>query len=356
LQFSPLRGPVEQRLTRIRKAAHDPDALDGVILAIAGLSRLWNDDAGRRTVEPLLAGVRWMVLPLSRCPAAPGQGALAVECRKTDEETLELLKTIHDPQTAALVQEELDALSAAPKIDRASLGATAVAQERLGKLIYVRNGNTGHERITWQRPPRPMNSRAWDGGQLEQYLHRRPLPMETPLPAATAVFVAHWHAVLDANSLAPDIRIWTSGVRSWRELARQGLWVEGCADNLGFAEILPTLQCSVLGLPALEQWLVLTHQKAKPSWRAAGVGHVHATYALDPVANLDDAIDLHREITEATHFYWGSFEQYRRVKQWVPVDAHHACGAGKTSHALRETGLTSVESFPSRREWRAWLR
>jgi porphobilinogen deaminase len=65
----PIRGAVDQRLTRIRKDPDEADALDGVVLAIAGLARLWGDADGQQTIEPLLSGVRWMVLPLSRCPA-----------------------------------------------------------------------------------------------------------------------------------------------------------------------------------------------------------------------------------------------------------------------------------------------
>src|SRR5690606_7774286 len=96
LEFRPLRGAVDQRLARIGLAADDPAALDGVILALAGLSRLWNDHDGRKALEPLLAGVRFMVLPLSRCPAAAGQGILAIECRADDAATRALLRSLDD--------------------------------------------------------------------------------------------------------------------------------------------------------------------------------------------------------------------------------------------------------------------
>ena len=42
---------------------------------------------------------------------APGQGALAVQCRADDHETLELLAAIHDPLTAAAVSAERAFLS-----------------------------------------------------------------------------------------------------------------------------------------------------------------------------------------------------------------------------------------------------
>jgi hypothetical protein len=132
--------------------------------------------------------------------------------------------------------------------------------------------------------------------------------------------------------------------------------VEGCADNLGFADVLPTLNCSVLQLPALDQWRVLTHRQAIPSWSEIGIGRVQATYSLDPINDFDDSPELRREVSAATHFFWGSFDQYQRVKKWVPEGAQHACGAGKTAQALKGTGLACLQLFPSRKEWQAWLR
>ena len=88
---------MDARLARLHVPRTEPEALDGVVLALAGLARLWNDPAGRAVVEPLLTGVRWMVLPLTKCPAAAGQGVLAVECRAGDEATLDLLRGLHDP-------------------------------------------------------------------------------------------------------------------------------------------------------------------------------------------------------------------------------------------------------------------
>lgn len=83
LEIIPIRGNVE---TRIKKIASEH--LDGVVLAEAGLNRLGVDLAGlyRLTLE----GV---ILP------ATGQGAIAIECRKNDSDTLQLLSVIADEPT-----------------------------------------------------------------------------------------------------------------------------------------------------------------------------------------------------------------------------------------------------------------
>ena len=94
LRIVSLRGNVD---TRIRKA------LDGkygaIILAGAGLTRL---NLHQHVTEWLSLNV---MLP------APGQGALAVQCRSTDQTTLNLLATLDDESTRKAVTAERAFLS-----------------------------------------------------------------------------------------------------------------------------------------------------------------------------------------------------------------------------------------------------
>lgn len=89
VRIRPLRGNVD---TRVRKAL--AGQYDAIVLAGAGLTRLG-------LAEHV---AQW--LPLEVMLPAPGQGALAVECRADDEETLRLLAAVHDPATAATVTAE----------------------------------------------------------------------------------------------------------------------------------------------------------------------------------------------------------------------------------------------------------
>ena len=92
LRVAEIRGNVP---TRLRKLAEDP-ALDGLLLAKAGLDRL-----GPGVVP---AGLHVTVLP--EILPAPGQGAIAVECRAGDTDTLGFLQALHHEDTARCVQEE----------------------------------------------------------------------------------------------------------------------------------------------------------------------------------------------------------------------------------------------------------
>ena len=84
-----LRGNVD---TRLRKALDGQ--YDAIILAGAGLTRLGLEEHV----------TQW--LPLDVMLPAPGQGALAVQCRVDDEETLSLLSALEDVPTRATVTAE----------------------------------------------------------------------------------------------------------------------------------------------------------------------------------------------------------------------------------------------------------
>lgn len=87
-----IRGNVDRRLEKLEK---DPE-LWGLVLACAGLDRLGGipDGLAMERLDPL-----WMV-------PAPGQGALAVECRKEDHKVVKVLGKIDDPKVRGCVEAE----------------------------------------------------------------------------------------------------------------------------------------------------------------------------------------------------------------------------------------------------------
>ena len=88
----PLRGNVDTRLRKLQEGS--PENYDAIILAAAGLERL---DRGGEITEMLSYTV---MLP------APGQGALAPECRVDDSQLLSYLSKINDPAAQAAVTGE----------------------------------------------------------------------------------------------------------------------------------------------------------------------------------------------------------------------------------------------------------
>jgi len=89
LQIRGIRGNVD---TRIRK--QQEGEYDAIVLAMAGITRLG------------LAHVASEAIDVDAMIPAVGQGALAIQARSDDTETLAVLEAIHHPRTAACVQAE----------------------------------------------------------------------------------------------------------------------------------------------------------------------------------------------------------------------------------------------------------
>lgn len=88
--FEPIRGNVDTRLRKL-----DAGEVDVLVLACAGLNRLGLADRISRPLD------------VSECVPAPGQGIVAVEARRDDARTLEILSAIdHGPSHAMLSAEQ----------------------------------------------------------------------------------------------------------------------------------------------------------------------------------------------------------------------------------------------------------
>lgn len=129
LDVVPIRGNVDTRLGLVARGE-----LDAIVLARAGLARL-----GR------LAEVTEVIDPLQMLPA-PGQGALAVECRDpdTDEAAAELVKLLaelDDADTRFVVEAEravLATLEAGCTAPMGALGEAIAGDEEYEAELYLR--------------------------------------------------------------------------------------------------------------------------------------------------------------------------------------------------------------------------
>lgn len=357
LEFVEIRGNVNTRLARVREPLESERYLDGVVLAFAGLIRLWADEnAGRPELERLLDGARWMVLPLKQCPAAPAQGALAIECRADDAETLAMLAKLHDTRTAESVAKERQLLADWGGGCHQRFGATAIGTQTLGELMYVRGKKPDDsfvEELRWRAPAlrgASVKARSWNGMQARAAGSTDEI-RAFDLSGQSSLFIAQARALdaKQARTVSPDARVWTSGVASWFKLAELGLWVEGCAESMGFEFLRPTIGEPILRLPKFSDWVVLTHDQAESGWLE---GRVISTYKV-PVPRLD-AAELER-LRAATHIFWGSGSQFDALREHASPEAHHACGPGKTFEHLKRAGITRLAAFPSEEEWTRWI-
>jgi hydroxymethylbilane synthase len=122
IEVTDVRGNVDTRVQAVREGR-----LDGVLLAAAGLRRLARIGEATELLDPI------QVLP------APGQGALAVEVRSDDLETLAAVASLDDPDARACVTAERALLAELEAGCAAPVGALAeVAEGEHGPELSLR--------------------------------------------------------------------------------------------------------------------------------------------------------------------------------------------------------------------------
>jgi hydroxymethylbilane synthase len=109
LNVRPIRGNVETRVKKVISGEYD-----AVVLAEAGLSRI-----GMKDVIVERFNIKDFV-------PAPGQGAIAIVCRKDNKQLIEMLRRIEDPRSRAEVAAERALIAKVEGGCRFPLGAVAV--------------------------------------------------------------------------------------------------------------------------------------------------------------------------------------------------------------------------------------
>jgi hydroxymethylbilane synthase len=365
-KFVEVRGNVNSRLERIHLPENDPKKLDAVVLALAGVERLLDahDQEILTTVQRLIAPSLWMILPLDLIPTAPAQGALAVECRSSDERTLKLISKLHDPNTLNSVVEERKILQDWGGGCHQRLGATQIYHPRLGNLLIIKGTHPNSEKVQtlkWKSPECVETVRSlWDGTKYKGKANELKFDSKwnESISNSKNLYVTHVRALhKDIVLPSPDkIRTWVSGTASWYKLAKKGVWVNGSSEGLGIEFWMDSLVRLKIISAQTEKWSILTHTDALETWH--NVSHlklptVISTYRIEN-ASPDHATPPEKQmilqLERATHLYWSSGSQYESLKKYAKKAVHHACGPGKTA---RHSHLIA---FPNVEAWRKWLK
>jgi hydroxymethylbilane synthase len=129
LDVTGIRGNVDTRIGKVRSGEYD-----AVVLARAGLARLDRIEEATEVLDPL------QMLP------APGQGALAVECRSGDHDLAAELAALEDPRSRASVDAERAVLATLEGGCSAPVGALAeVVEGEDGEELWVRAIALSHD-------------------------------------------------------------------------------------------------------------------------------------------------------------------------------------------------------------------
>ena len=126
-----LRGNVGTRMAKLEAGEYD-----AIILALSGLRRLGLEGAARSFIDPVAR------------PPAPGQGALAIETRESDQDQ-PWLAALRDLDTTITVAAERGAMAALESSCRTPIGAYATLTAR--RLVLIVEALSPDGRLRFRR-------------------------------------------------------------------------------------------------------------------------------------------------------------------------------------------------------------
>jgi hydroxymethylbilane synthase len=347
IETKPIRGNVETRLRKL-----DDGEYDATILATAGLNRLLSSERDAPVVKELLGDKKLMLLPLVECVPAPCQGAIAAEAHPSNPTAIAVLDRINNAKLLAdCVQERKKAV----QYGKGCLQRFGVTTLVYGddSVIYAAGRDENDNGFTdWDLVPqidtaqKNFFSSTDHMGSFFDYEYNK----DEEQPEIPVVYVANYKAVQGDNRLIrslPTKRVWVAGTKTWHELARQGIWVEGCADAFGL-EFLEKAWTMPLISIAKEDVQIITNEPGAANWRQKG-WKATGTYKIVSRQRKE----LANQIGEADIVFWTSFQQYQLYKDVLKEKVQHVCPSGETAVLLRSAGLDPIV-FPNIKAFQQW--
>lgn len=316
ISFVPVRGNLPTRMKKF--LGSDGDAL---VLALAAVKRLLKHGnfESKEALKQVLSVSKVLVVPVSKNPPAPAQGALAIEIKRDRRDLAELFGKINHKTTFNDVHAERQRLNDFGGGCHLKLGIYQHTTER-GTLMIERglspDGSTLNK-TTWS-PAQPLpcvpKEAFFDASNLNLF-DRKPVAAEKPLGDGIFYNISKTEALPDGFVQENDV-LWVAGLETWKKLREKGLWITGTHDSFGE---------SFMPLPLIlwpEHKLVkLSHTQAP-----AKEGALLATYELVRNQNLIPPLAAYEL------FFWPSGSVFLECLKAEPslADKQHVCGLGNS--------------------------
>jgi hypothetical protein len=361
---------------------------DGCIVPLACINDILEYPPLQQHVRAIIADKKWMLLPLFECPPLNGQGVVVATVNPHNTDAVAILEKCNKSAISATIKTETDFVSTLT--DVANFGVFKL-DTGTTKFSFAAGVNTkGNSFTNWDfeipanlsdellfsstdymkdffsyqfldlSEQNPVANKEtinllhrgtqteWNTDFLLQ-MEKVPKADEAWDKGPEAVFISS-HKAIHSKELFNSIsqkRVWAAGTRTWYELAKKGIWVEGCADGLGMESLLATWQSPLINL-TIKDFLIITNKASTLHWQADG-WNTAATYELipEPSAVIQEAVG------NADFIFWTSFQQYEMYKAFVKPNTKHLCPAGKTAKLLLAEGFTPV-IFPTIKAFLDW--
>lgn len=375
-----LRGNVN---TRIRKL-HQGD-YHAIVLAMAGLERLARDQKATDELRPLLKGLNFTILPQRLFTSAASQGALAIECRTSDEGLKEKLALLNHATTIDEVIREREAFQHYGGGCHLAVGIHVRKHQEY--FIHYQRGKADNQEVNslktegidhhleraleFYKNFKPKNKKTYfflgmplnqekkssldrDHSYLgesilyDEIIDKIPLYGDHELiNSSRKIFVATAYAqgrLPSQSKEALTLSLWAAGIRTWEKLAKEGFWFHGSSEGVGHQEIHRLSSQSELIKLILKEnfnvkkdnYTVLTHKEGD-----SRLGPVVFSYGREIRTPSSDYVE---KLKACPFFYWTSRRQAKTFIEHFPFirERLHFCGLGKTLKGLLEFDLSPI--------------
>ena len=293
-----------------------------------------------------------MLLPLFECPPAAGQAAVVAETDPGNTAAVALLKAIEDKVLTTAIQQERKMAYRYGFGCSQQFGTFYINTDKTAFGYAAGKNERGNEFTEWdfEMPLLTKGKTIFASTDyMKAFFTYKNLDNITIDAQTEAVFVSS-HKAIHSQALTAQLqskKIWAAGTRTWLALAKKGLWVNGCADGLGFDFLLEILAKPLFGLHQ-QQLQIITNSSSMQHWQQNGKNAV-GTYTLTSTCDAS----IISAISKANIVFWTSFQQYEAYNQFTTKPVVHCCPAGKTATLLSNRGIVPVV-FPTIKAFLQW--
>jgi len=353
-----IRGNVDTRLRKL-----DAGEYDGIILAAAGLNRLLEESPSSVEASPsavanpdggcfaLLKDKKLILLPLIECVPAPCQGAIVAEANPINKKAVQVLNAIND---STLMNDCIQEKKTAIQYGIGCLQRFGVATISYGdkKIIYAAGKDSNDNSFShWIGLPQVEvgEKNIFTTTSYMSSFFNYQYNTEVPVINEKIVYIANYKAV-ESKTLTQQLqtkKVWASGTKTWLELAKKGIWVEGSADAFGIESLLTPWQMPLFKI-AKEEVAVITNNASASTWQQKG-WKVYGTYSTSE----KQSPEVDAQIKQADIIFWTSYRQYVQYKNVLKENVQHLCSYGETAEQFIAAGIKPV-IFPNIKAFQQW--
>ena len=347
LIFRDLRGNIDSRLKKFLNSEED-----AVVIAKAAIDRIMESKRVNSDIKDQISycmeDCKWIILPLSIYPTAPGQGALGIEARLDNTQLIRIIKKINNNIDYKHVQRERAILSkygggCSQKIGVSIWGKNGVTIQSLsgiteeGELINFYG--TINRKISSNSKPVPTEN-VFPNSSKERSLYKRISYSQNELieNIENSIVYLSRRNVLDKKPTIDSSNVlWSSGLTTWYNVVKNGYWVNGSSESLGELEV-----------NKLEPMLNNKNSLIKLTFsnKSDSSNNIIDTYRLEDLTFPGD-------FQKRTHFFWTSPILFQLALKKYPeiINRDHSCGMGNTYDNLAKILGDQVKCFLSYKEW-----